>query len=286
MAAGKQHRDESSRGATPATFGRYLVYATKREFTAFKVKRDMGWGAVVGVGTMLLQIGWHLSPRLDWRDHPIELTLSIVIPFLLVVVLDILWKFLKALWKTCNATARIREDSLIVSAICGGAMIYTGLVLYSIYISSPHLRLLVYEYCMVNSKSFPQPTSEMLLQMEVRNSGTPTTASDWSVEVELPSGEIIRGRPTWHPTMFRRPTDNTVFKIVTPDQLIFARTVTTQIKKDEPIQGYALFYFEGVREEILLTPSNVITISCRDIKGGMASRSFPVAAHVETWVAD
>ena len=83
----------------PTTFWQHFGMVRRRAFRGFQWTRDMLLGLALGVSSILLQSHWGLITVQDWREHWGRWILSIVIPYCVIVIPHLMWRFGEAPWK-------------------------------------------------------------------------------------------------------------------------------------------------------------------------------------------
>src|ERR1039458_7697087 len=81
------------------TFMEYLHLIARRSFKDFGRGYDLLVEIFLAVTTTALQVKFKLGIAADWKNHPKPLVLSLVAPYLAVLVFHIIWRVGTAPWK-------------------------------------------------------------------------------------------------------------------------------------------------------------------------------------------
>ncbi len=97
-------------GHTKITLVEHFKLMWHQAFHEFGLGRDMLLGTCLALATVFLQVWWKLIP--DWKQHHIQIMLSLVLPYLVILVPHVIYRIVMAPLKAYREQAKNYEAAL------------------------------------------------------------------------------------------------------------------------------------------------------------------------------
>jgi len=177
----------------------HIRSAWHKHFSSFDREaafKDLKFGSFIGLTTIAVSLLAHLSGEEDLKEHPIA---AIVLIFLFAapIVLDVVWRIIKI----CRDLYQQRPQASFRDAIHFGiamlfqVCLFSSIVMWSIYVSSPHFKLEFDEFRVGEMPVFsPSAVYVLFLNCNLKNtSEVQGTTRNWYLTVHTIDGGNIFG---------------------------------------------------------------------------------------------
>jgi len=130
-----------------------------------------------------------------------------------------------------------------------------------------------------NSEKSNMPP-QIIFRLEIVNNGSPSIVRDWSLEIILPTKEILRPPPLIeHPArIFNYIILDGEKKevILTPDEWLPRKLAEMPIPRGSSARGHVIFLAKDIPEKILDSPGVLYRLSARDVEDKAISTDLVV----------
>jgi hypothetical protein len=242
--------------------------AMKAHRVAFKVPIEMWIGLpfLACIGVYIFRLGASVAA---WDKNWWKVILLIVVGELLLSVIRPICRFIAALWEVCKEERfkGIARDNFkaTIGMIALVALWGVGFW-YDDYLRTPHFKVVPVLLAIDHIRELPDPNSAVVLEVNLYNSGVPSTAKDWQLIVERADGvDVPPGTPLLHTqdiSYLYQTLPPGVTMLLSQSQQITESN--SAIGKGEHVDGLATFYFPGIRNDVIYDASTTYCVMFKD----------------------